>query len=74
MASKDSAIWRSELSCKERWWSKADSGYQEQMVHRMDEGMVLLQGTLACLPASGEICARLAFAHEWHALSHGAPF
>jgi hypothetical protein len=42
----------------------ADSGYQEQMVHQMDEGTVLLQGTLACLCAGREVCARPAFTLE----------
>jgi hypothetical protein len=32
----------------------AYSGYQEQVVNRMDDDLVLLQGTPACLPSGGD--------------------
>jgi hypothetical protein len=50
--------------------SGAHSGYQEQMVSWVDKGLVLLQGTLACLSMGGiHLCSSLAqefsdFSHE----------
>jgi hypothetical protein len=53
---------------------KANSGHQEQMVCRIDESIVLLQGACACLLIGREICTCPALAYDWPRLSQGAPF
>jgi hypothetical protein len=51
----------------------AHSGYQEQMVSWVDEGLVLLQVTLARLPAWGENYSCSPVAHERSELTYKAP-
>jgi hypothetical protein len=53
---------------------EADSDHQEQVVCLVDEGMVLLQGSFACLLAGREIHACPLFEHELPELSYGTPF
>jgi hypothetical protein len=54
------------------WIGGSYSSYQEQVVDRMDEGLVLLQGTLACLPTGREIRPCSSFTHERPEVSHEA--
>jgi hypothetical protein len=42
---------------------EADSDHQEQMICRVNEGVVLLQSTCARVRARGESYVSLAFAH-----------
>jgi hypothetical protein len=52
--------------------SRARSSYEEQVVCRVDEGLVLLQGALALVPAGRENRARPPLTHERSELSHEA--
>jgi hypothetical protein len=47
-------------------------GYKEQVVSRVDEGLVLLQGVLTRVPAGSENCSRSPLAHERSELPHEA--
>jgi hypothetical protein len=51
------------LPCEAGWRDEADFDRQEQMVLRVDEGVVLLQGTCTCLLAWRENRACPAFAY-----------
>jgi hypothetical protein len=56
--------------CRLRTASVVPPNDQEQVIIQVDEGLVLLQGTLACLPIGREIDPCSSLTHEHSKVSH----